>query len=82
MEKERPRQGYDKPARLSDAQKVELLNRNYDRQKSERVKDTSFDALYSQKYQQLKKDGEKNAHRRAAVYAQDELKKQQKEMKK
>ncbi len=76
MENERPKQGYNRPDRLSAEQKVELLNRNYDRQKEERVRDISYETLYSQKYEQLKKDGEKNAHRRAAAYAQEELEKQ------
>ena len=79
MEKERPKQGYNKPDRLSVEQKIELLNRNYDRQNSERVKDTTFEALYTEKYKEVKGSKEKNAHRRAAAYAMDEAEKRAKE---
>jgi len=47
-----------------------------DNRREERVRETSFERLYTAKYQQLKEGKEKNAHRRAASFAQDELKKQ------
>ena len=46
----------------------------------ERVKDTTFESLYTRKYAELKEAGKKNVHRRAAAYAQDELQRQQKSL--